>query len=234
MTRLRSAAMLVAVAASLVACTPSGPQVSGSSSTPELAPSVAEGSGGASIADLPDPAWVTRVSADSGVPERALRAYAGADLRMRQESDCAVGWNTLAGIGRIESHHGTIDGGQIDADGRVSDDIVGIALDGTDTAKIADTDDGELDGDADWDRAVGPMQFIPQTWAQWSADGNGDGVEDPQQIDDAALAAARYLCHEREGLENSTTWISAIRSYNDSADYQTQVASAASEYGAYG
>jgi len=231
MPRLRSAAVAVVVAASLAACTPGGSRTE-TSSTPQVAPA-ADGQG-VRIADLPDPDWVTRVSEASGVPERALRAYAGADLRVRAESDCAVGWNTLAGIGRIESRHGTIDGGRIGDDGRASPDIIGIALDGRRTARIPDTDGGRLDGDQEWDRAVGPMQFIPQTWEIWAADGDGDGELDPQQIDDAALAAARYLCHEREGLEDSTSWISAIRSYNDSADYQMKVAGAASEYGAFG
>ena len=72
--------------------------------------------------------------------------------------------------------------------------IFGIALDGGNTAEITDTDDGAIDGDAEFDRAVGPMQLIPQTWRNWHIDGGGDGVEDPQNIDDAALAAANYLC----------------------------------------
>ena len=46
----------------------------------------------------------------------------------------------------------------------------------------------------DLDRAVGPMQFLPASWARYGADGNGDGVRDPHQLDDAALAAAAYLC----------------------------------------
>ncbi len=31
------------------------------------------------------------------------------------------------------------------------------------TQAIRDTDAGQLDGDSIWDRAVGPMQFIPST-----------------------------------------------------------------------
>ncbi|WP_447407116.1 lytic murein transglycosylase, partial [Clostridium perfringens] len=72
--------------------------------------------------------------------------------------------------------------------------IRGPALDGDGVAAIADTDGGRWDGDTLWDRAVGPMQFIPDTWSRWGADGNGDGAADPNQIDDAALATARYLC----------------------------------------
>ena len=38
---------------------------------------------------------------------------------------------------------------------------------------------GRLDGDDTWDRAVGPMQFIPSTWAWSGRDGDGDGVAQP-------------------------------------------------------
>ncbi|MGO2634339.1 MAG: lytic murein transglycosylase [Galactobacter sp.] len=73
--------------------------------------------------------------------------------------------------------------------------IYGIALNGGDkVAAIPDTDQGKLDGDTKWDRAVGPMQFIPSTWASVKQDGNGDGMVDVQQIDDAALSAGIYLC----------------------------------------
>ncbi|WP_258222892.1 lytic murein transglycosylase, partial [Microbacterium sp. HMWF026] len=94
----------------------------------------------------------------------------------------------------IESAHGTHSGGSLGADGYPDPPIRGIALDGSASAAIADTDGGVLDGDAVWDRAVGPLQFIPATWQRWGADANGDGAADPNQIDDAALGAARYLC----------------------------------------
>jgi murein DD-endopeptidase MepM/ murein hydrolase activator NlpD len=41
--------------------------------------------------------------------------------------------------------------------------------------------------------AIGPMQFMPATWAQWGVDGDGDGVADPWSAADAIPAAARYL-----------------------------------------
>ena len=78
------------------------------------------------------------------------------------------------------------------ADGEVRPAILGPVLDGSDgNAAITDTDRGRYDGDTRWDRAVGPMQFIPSTWASWGRDGNGDGTLDPENIFDAALAAGR-------------------------------------------
>ena len=41
--------------------------------------------------------------------------------------------------------------------------------------------------------AVGWMQFMPDTWLRWGTDGNGDGISDPWNPEDAVYAAARYL-----------------------------------------
>ena len=178
-----------------------------------------------------DPDWVTRVSAATGIPPRPLTAYAEAAARIAHEQPaCGLGWNTLAGIGFVESEHGTIHGSRIAADGRAAPAIIGIALDGTSTNAIPDTDGGALDGDAVWDRAVGPMQFIPSSWAEWGSDGDGDGIADPQDIDDAAYAAGRYLCAAGGNLRNPQHWIDAVAAYNDTLDYNHRAAAAASAY----
>ncbi|WP_084502585.1 lytic transglycosylase domain-containing protein [Microbacterium indicum] len=178
-----------------------------------------------------DDAWIADRALATGIPERAMRAYANADSWARETLGCAIGWNTLAGIGWVESHHGELRGGSVDADGVTRPAITGIPLDGTnDTMAIPDTDGGELDGDATWDRAVGPMQFIPETWLRWAVDGSGDGSVDPQNIDDAAYTAANYLCRLDGSLETDDGWIAAVRSYNDTLDYQTRVATAATRY----
>jgi soluble lytic murein transglycosylase-like protein len=41
--------------------------------------------------------------------------------------------------------------------------------------------------------AVGWMQFMPETWMRWGMDGDGNGLADPWNPDDAVFAAARYL-----------------------------------------
>lgn len=189
----------------------------------------------AGIAGLADAVWIDAVARETRIPQRALQAYAGAALRAGQDHPgCGLGWNTLAGIGHVESEHGTIGGSHLAADGVATPAIVGIALDGTRSQAIGDSDGGALDGDATWDRAVGPMQFIPTTWAQWGADGDGDGRIDPQNIDDSALAAARYLCEIGGDLTQPDRWIAAVAAYNHTVEYNNRVAEAASAYAQHG
>lgn len=180
--------------------------------------------------DRVDGAWVDRISAATGIPPRALVAYASADLTIDAEQPaCGIGWNTLAGIGRIESEHGSYGGAVLGEDGYPRPAIRGIPLNGDGVAAIADTDAGAWDGDVVWDRAVGPMQFIPETWSHWGADGNGDGAADPNQIDDAALAAARYLCASGS-MTDVEGWRAAVFSYNHLEVYVDDVAAVANAY----
>lgn len=41
--------------------------------------------------------------------------------------------------------------------------------------------------------AQGPMQFMPGTWAAYGQDGNGDGIKDVYNVEDALFGAANYL-----------------------------------------
>ena len=207
-----------------------GDAVSGAASGADDA-SDEEVSKSASIARLASSSWVAENATRLGIPERALAAYAGAAMKLSGEQpECGLDWATLAGIGQVESLHGTIFGGEIEADGKQRPAIIGIALDGASTALIPDTDRGALDGDPVWDRATGPMQIIPDTWRQYAADGNGDGMTDPQQIDDAALTAARYLCAVGVDLRTTDGWIAGVAAYNDSTDYNHRVAEVTSHY----
>lgn len=177
-----------------------------------------------------DQAWLRQVAAQTGVAERALAAYAAAELVLLSEQpQCGIGWNTLAGIGQIETHHGSYGGAVLQPNGDALPRILGPALDGNGVAAIPDTDSGAWDSDVVWDRAVGPMQFIPSTWAIWGADASGDGRSDPNNIDDAALAAARYLCASGSMLD-APGWRAAIFSYNHLDSYVDDVAHAANEY----
>jgi membrane-bound lytic murein transglycosylase B len=184
------------------------------------------------VAALADADWLASTAAALAIPERALAAYAGAALAAGDLApDCHLGWNTLAAIGLVESEHGAFGGAILAADGLVSPPIIGAALTGSTTAQVADTDKGVWDGDPTWDRALGPMQILPATWAAHARDGNGDGRLDVHQLDDAALTAALYLCSGGRDLSAEADWIAAIAAYNPGADYNNRVAEAALAYG---
>nr|WP_081840024.1 lytic murein transglycosylase [Corynebacterium vitaeruminis] len=180
--------------------------------------------------------WADPIAAQTGIPPAALRAYGNAELVAAQNwPSCHLAWNTLAGLGYVETHHGTYSGEiistrAINDEGYVLPPIIGPALDGTNGfAEIRDTDGGQLDGDTTYDRAVGPMQFIPESWKLYGIDANGDGQADPNQIDDAAASAANLLCDGRD-LATPEGWTSAIRSYNMSDQYLINVRNAAASY----
>jgi membrane-bound lytic murein transglycosylase B len=183
-------------------------------------------------APVPAADQVRAVSRATGIPNRALTAYVAAAQRVGQDVPrCRIAWNTLAGIGSSESSHGAFGGATLGADGRATPLVIGVPLDGTGGNRaIDDTDGGDLDGDTRWDRAVGPMQFIPSTWVTWGADGDGDGRRDPHDIDDAALAAALYLCDAGDDLSASAGWTQAVLTYNASGAYARKVARTAAAY----
>jgi membrane-bound lytic murein transglycosylase B len=165
-------------------------------------------------------------------PLVALDAYWRAAARIAEEQPaCGLGWWALAGISRVEGRHGTYGGSSLDPFGQTTRPIIGIPLDGTNnTRAIPDTDGGQLDGDPVWDRAVGPMQFIPSTWRMYRADGNGNGQTDPHNLYDATLAAARYLCRVSGGLDGDDGLRRAFFAYNNSTAYVEQVLGIARGY----
>ncbi len=176
--------------------------------------------------------WAAEQSAQLGVSATALEAYGYAQAVMAvSRPDCHLGWTTLAGIGSVESKHGTHGGSSVAPDGTVSPPVRGVALDGgTGVAEIPDTDGGAMDGDPVHDRAVGPMQFIPETWQRWGVDANGDGIADPDNIDDAALTAGRYLCGGGRNLATPAGWTAALAAYNKSDAYAREVQFRANAY----
>src|SRR4051812_20415818 len=167
------------------------------------------------------------------IPPRVLAAYVSAAKTIdRAQPSCHLRWYELAGIGYIESGHAHNGGSAAKHwNGVAKPPIFGPMLDGSDGVSWHDTDGGRLDHSAQWERAVGPMQFMPTTWAVWGADGNRDRHEDPQQIDDATLAAAGYLCTGGgSSLDQISHLIAAVYSYNHSYAYVRAVLTVASEY----
>ena len=159
-----------------------------------------------------------------GIPVMVLRAYhQAADRLAVEQPSCKLPWWLLAGIGHTESGHA--ESGRLTADGTTRGRILGPRLNGgiPGDAIITDTDHGSYDGDTVYDRAVGPMQFIPSTWVRWGADGNADGKVDPSNIFDATLAAGRYLCANDRDLATPAGLRAAVLSYNHSAPYLATV-----------
>ncbi|MEU0002451.1 hypothetical protein ABZ069_36690 [Streptomyces microflavus] len=162
-------------------------------------------------------------SADGlSLPTSVYQAYLNAQtLLARSLPGCRLTWPVLAGIGQVESNQAR--GGALDVAGNTLTPIVGPALNGDGFASIPDTDGGRLDGDTRWDRAVGPMQFIPTTWAVWGSDGNSDGGASPHNMYDAALTTGRYLCANDRDLSDPKHLREAILSYNRSTEYADTV-----------
>lgn len=155
----------------------------------------------------------------SGIPGTVLAAYqkAARDLALSMPG-CHITWPLLAGIGKVESDHAS--GGKVDVNGNTRGKILGPVLDGgPGMAAIADTDQGVYDGSATWDRAVGPMQFIPSTWSSVKVDADGDGQRNPQDIDDASLASGVYLCSGDDDLGTRAGQEAAVFRYNHSRPY---------------
>ncbi len=148
---------------------------------------------------------VARVELPSGPDVVAIHAWAA------ESAPCVLDADVLVGISKAVSNHADIEGFEFDSAGTLRPPLLGEIQDGGrgGLAKIVDTDAGTLDGDAEWDRPVGPMQFLPESWAQFGLDGNADGLADPHNIWDASAAAAAMLC-------DSGTRAEAIRRYTGS------------------
>jgi membrane-bound lytic murein transglycosylase B len=168
----------------------------------------------------------------SSIPQAALSAYQRAEAVINQaDRGCQIPWELIAAIGRVESDHGRFGGNSLDDQGVARPGIYGIALNGkNNTQSIADTDAGQYDDDTRWDRAVGPMQFIPSTWSVVGVDGDADGTRNPQDIDDAALATAVYLCSGEDDLSEEKGQRASVYRYNHSNEYVDLVLSIMQAY----
>jgi membrane-bound lytic murein transglycosylase B len=193
----------------------------------------------ASVGVLPTPAQPTVLPAApawSGagtIPRLALAAYTNAArVEAKAAPSCRLSWALLAGIGLIESDHAR-GGGSWNPKwtGVANPPILGPLLDGNHGyPAIVDTDHGALDGNASFDRAVGPMQFLPSTWQEYAIHAIGKGTPDPENIFDAAEAAGRYLCASKVDLATADGLIAAVYGYNHSLTYVANVLSAAQAY----
>ncbi|WP_229813231.1 lytic transglycosylase domain-containing protein [Lentzea flava] len=177
-----------------------------------------------------DPGVIDDFPGDYGIPGVVLEAYLRAEDKMAElVPGCKLDWALLAGIGKVESNHAG--NGRVNAVGDATPKILGPVLNGAPgMAAIRDTDGGRLDGDTAWDRAVGPMQFIPATWASFGADGNEDGNVNPNNVYDAALGAGRYLCAGGGDMTRQRDRAAAVFRYNNSTSYVETVLKWAKQY----
>ncbi|CAJ1580731.1 lytic transglycosylase domain-containing protein [[Mycobacterium] wendilense] len=176
----------------------------------------------------PPPAAVVTAPGALRIPSIALSAYRNAESMLnRAQPSCGVSWNLLAGIGRIESGHAN--GGATDTRGNPVKPIYGPALDGTLPGNEIIVQSVQA-GRVTYARAMGPMQFLPGTWSRYASDGDGDGEADPQNIYDATLAAARYLCSGNMNLRDQDQVLTAILRYNNSMAYARNVLGWAAAY----
>jgi hypothetical protein len=199
--------------------------------------------------------WETLVAL--GIPEHAARAYVQA-LALIQgiEPGCGIDLAYLAGFGKMESGHGTVavnvETGKSDGPapresvrwdantGNSTPKILGAALDGSGVGgntrphhnNLSEADRAFYRQDDPYIRAVGPTQFLPGTWegVRRVADGNGDGVADPFNYYDGALATAVKTCRDGDGLHTESDQRRAALAYNHVGWYADGVMSAAAEY----
>ena len=170
-------------------------------------------------------------SAAVGEPEPPL--VLGASVRVldayrRWSSTCdGLRWELLAGIGWVESAHGTTGGASVDDEtGAVRPPIFGPELDGSSDSVALPIGDwrGRWGLTGRWQRALGPMQLLPGTFAAWAVDGDGDGdgdgIVDPHDIDDAVATAASYLCGGETRIDDERR---ALLRYNHSENYVEEV-----------
>ena len=153
-----------------------------------------------------------------GIPGIVLQAYQRAQQNLAvSDPSCHLPWYLLAGIGKIESSQA--ENGEVDANGNTLRPILGPVLNGTNgSAAIPATAlSYRLTGDPTWQRAVGPMQFLPSTWVEYGGTGN------PSNIFDAAMAAGRYLCAGGRDLSDPAQQAQAVFSYNHSNSYVAKV-----------
>ncbi|MEX0428458.1 lytic murein transglycosylase [Nocardioides sp. DS6] len=190
------------------------------------------GPGASAAVTTTRPALSDSLPSTTAIPVVALAAYQRAATVIDEaDHDCHLDWQLLAAIGEVESHHGSAHGNTLTPEGVAKPGIYGPRLDGKrGAARVADTDGGSYDHDRRYDRALGPMQFIPSTWALVGVDANGDGRRNPQDLNDAALAAAVYLCSGDDDLATTAGQQVAVLRYNHSQAYVARVLAIAAAY----
>ena len=80
--------------------------------------------------------------------------------------------------------------------------------------------------------AMGPMQFLAETWTAFGVDADGNGAADVYHATDAVFGAANYLCHS--GAGDPSRLAEAIWAYNHADWYVADVLARAAAFGIAG
>ncbi|WP_040919156.1 C40 family peptidase [Saccharomonospora glauca] len=190
------------------------PEPTPSTSPPE--PSVPAASG------LKFEEWVDDVADWLDIPRRAMYAYATATVILTDEQpECHLSWVTLAGIGRTATDHGRIEGGEVTEDGDMSEPIG--------TIEVRDFDGNVISEPG----AAGPLQLSPAVWEEFKESPTGE-EPDIQNIDDAALTAARAMCDGGRDLSGGDSWLDGVSVLLDEPLFLHRVLATANVYGTVG
>ncbi|HVU71647.1 MAG TPA: hypothetical protein VHE83_01675, partial [Mycobacteriales bacterium] len=212
------------------AAAPGPPPAHGRTSPQRPAPRLPSATQGPAALGLDLSGLRLRVTA-VGIPALARAAYvraaASADAA---KPSCGLTWQQLAAVGYVTSEHGSRGGRHLTAAGEAPTPLFAPLLDGHAGIEYADSDHGALDGSSRFDRGVGPFAIVPFVWRTWGADGNGDGVRDPQQIDDAALTAADFLCVATPTVRTGAGFHAALHTYDSDLGFAQTVADVARTY----
>lgn len=154
--------------------------------------------------------WAKDRAKPYGIPERALKAYAYAAWKVKEDSQCPLGWPTLAAVGGLYSDHGRAHQTTLSEDGMTSIKLRGLDNMGPGKPIVPDTDGGATDGNPVNDIAIGPMQIMPSRWEQYGESTEPNKKPNPYDIDDAALTTARVLCSQGN-LGSPEGWDQAIK-----------------------
>lgn len=146
--------------------------------------------------------------------ESDYRAKAEAEASAKAEADkVAKSRETISREGRTYSDPSNFDSIYARAEAQYGVDARILKA-----VHIVETGASGSSGVANASGATGPMQFIRSTWRAYGVDGNGDGVADITNVEDAIFAAARYL--KACGYPDARK---ALYGYNPSTSYYNKV-----------
>lgn len=154
------------------------------------------------------------------VPAVALSAYSrAASVLTTVDTSCSLSAELLAAIGRVETDHGRYAAWKLGPRARMFPVLVGAPVADPDAVALPDTDGGTVDRDPLADHPVGPLQILPSVWQQVAVDGDSDGLRNPSDLDDAALALGIVLCTAHQDLATTEGRATVLRGLNDDPAY---------------